>query len=259
MADWTDAQPPLIRLPDLAGRSAVVTGASRGIGRAIIYSLLDNGVRCFGIADEADSQSENPLLTSIRCDLRDPDAIRAAVEEIRQHTPSLDYVVNVAGISPKFKIDEGGEAEWHQLMDLNLRAYYLMIRACLPLLREGRGKSIVNVGSINYRLGVIGRSIYSASKAGILGLTTGMARELGREGIRVNTISPGWVFTEREIDLYFGTEEGDKYLAYLADRQSILKKIQPSDIANHVLFYLSAVSGASTGHNCVVDAGWLLE
>lgn len=256
---WEDSQPQGIRLPDLAGKVAVVTGASRGIGRAICAALCANRTRCYGIANEACPDPPADDFIPLLCDLRDPEAITAAIGQIAERESALDYVVNVAGISPKYKLQEGDERVWHELIDLNLRAYYLLIRACAPLLRKGSGRSIVNVSSINYRLGVVGRSIYSASKAGILGLTTGLARELGRDGIRVNTISPGWVFTEHEIEAYFGTADGDKYLSYLAEQQSVLLKIQPEDIANHVLFYLSAVSRASTGHNLVVDAGWLLE
>jgi NAD(P)-dependent dehydrogenase (short-subunit alcohol dehydrogenase family) len=118
---------------------------------------------------------------------------------------------------------------------------------------------VVNVSSINYRLGVPGRAPYSATKAGILGLTTGLSRELGREGIRVNTVSPGWVFTERQIEEYFAGPQAPKFLEYLAQQQAIRIKMTAADIANHVVFYLSEVSRASTGHNCVVDGGWLLE
>ena len=104
------------------------------------------------------------------------------------------------------------------------------------------------------------RSLYSISKAGILGLTTGLARELGSEGIRINSVSPGWVFTERQIREYFTEpKERKKNLATLEARQAINCQITPQDVANHVLFYLSEASQASTGHNCVVDAGWLLE
>jgi NAD(P)-dependent dehydrogenase (short-subunit alcohol dehydrogenase family) len=117
----------------------------------------------------------------------------------------------------------------------------------------------VNISSINYRLGVVGRSIYSTTKAGILGLTTGLARELGREGIRINTTTPGWVFTERQVEEYFGAPDAEKHLGTLRERQALPLHIEPADVANHILFYLSNVSRASTGHNCVVDGGWLLE
>ena len=179
---------------------------------------------------------------------------------VRTRTDSLDYLVNVAGIDPKYSIEEGDETRWQEIVDLNLRAYYFVIREVLQLLRAGQGKSIVNVSSINYRLGIPRRSIYSISKAGILGLTAGLARELGAEGIRINSVSPGWVFTARQIEEYF-TRPADrkKNLDKMKRRQAISRCITPQDVARHILFYLSESSAASTGHNCVVDAGWLLE
>ena len=168
-------------------------------------------------------------------------------------------MVNAAGTDAKYRLEEGTVDVWDSIVDLNLRAYYLLIRGCLPLLRRGRGRSIVNVSSINYRLGVVGRSIYSTTKAGILGLTTGLARELGREGIRINTITPGWVFTERQVEEYFAAPDAEKHLGTLREKQALPLHVEPADVANHILFYLSNVSRASTGHNCVVDGGWLLE
>jgi D-xylose 1-dehydrogenase len=256
---WDETPAAPIRLPDLGGRTAIVTGASRGIGKAVIEALCENNAHCFGIADEEFPSTPPPQLVMIQADLRSAEALETAVASVAERTPALDYLVNVAGIDPRYRLEEGNSEVWDEVVNLNLRAYYLLIRACLPLLRHGQGRSIVNISSINYRLGVVGRSIYSTTKAGILGLTTGLARELGREGIRINTITPGWVFTERQVQEYFATEEGPKHLATLAERQSLRLKIQSGDIANHVLFYLSEVSRASTGHNCIVDAGWLLE
>ncbi len=256
---WIDHPPPRLQLPDLAGRTAIVTGASRGIGKATVEALLANNVHCIGIADAFASLDATDQWFPIMCDLREGSAIEQAFDAIRGRVQSVDYLVNVAGIDPRVPIEDGDETLWHRVMDLNLRAYYLMIRASLPLLRVGMGKSIVNLSSINYRIGVDGRSIYSTSKAGILGLTTGLARELGKDGIRINTISPGWVFTERQITEYFASESAETHLNTLAERQSLPLKIHPTDIANHILFYLSEASRASTGHNLVVDGGWLLE
>lgn len=248
-----------IHLPDLRGGTALVTGASRGIGRAVAVALSAHNVRCFSLANQGFTTNLPSQVVPISCDLGDAETIEKVLASVEAQTESLDYVVNVAGIDPKYGLEEGTVDIWDSMVDLNLRAYYLLIRGCLPLLRRGRGRSIVNVSSINYRLGIVGRSIYSTTKAGILGLTTGLARELGQEGIRINTVSPGWVFTERQIAEYFSGPDAEKHLATLGEMQALSLHIDPIDIANHVLFYLSNVSRASTGHNCVVDGGWLLE
>jgi len=248
----------LLSLPDLAGKTVLVTGASAGIGRATAEALLAGGATVLGIARRPLAY-RHPNLHSLRCDLSSAAAITTLFKKVRAISPHLDGVVNVAGIDPKIALADGDEHKWREVVDLNLRAYYLVIRASAPLLRRGRGRSIVNVSSINYRLGVPKRSIYSATKAGILGLTTGLARELGRDGIRINTVTPGWIFTERQVKEYFAGSKAARHLAYLAGVQSLPLKISAADVANHILFYLSAVSRASTGHNCVVDGGWLLE
>jgi len=257
-AEWTDTPAVGLHLPDLKDKTAIVTGASLGIGKATAALLLENGARVFGIS-RGEGDWKHPGLTSIACDLSDTAALAVAFEKISASATQIDYVVNVAGIDPKYSLDEVTVEQWDHLLDLNLRAYYFMIKLALPLLRLGEGRSIVNVSSINYRLGLPGRAAYSASKAGILGLTTGLSRELGRENIRINTITPGWIFTERQVEEYFAGAEAEKHLSFLARKQSVQLKITSSDIANHILFYLSNVSRASTGHNCVVDGGWLLE
>ena len=256
--DWIESPAPPLLLPDLRGKTAIVTGVSMGIGRATAELLLENGARVVGLARVADRWT-HPELVGISCDLSDAEAIEGAFREISLRTERLDYVVNVAGADPKYPIDGITIEQWDRLIDLNLRAYYFVVKGALPLLRRGRGKSVVNVSSINYRLGVPGRAPYSATKAGILGLTTGLSRELGKDGIRVNTVSPGWVFTERQVEEYFAGPLAAKFLEYLAQHQAIRIKMSAGDIANHVVFYLSEVSRASTGHNCVVDGGWLLE
>ena len=255
---WVKSTVQKFILPDLRGKNALVTGSSCGIGLATVRGLLVNNANVFGL-DRTESGLKNRRLTSIRCDLCDMSSILSAFDKISADVGSLDYVVNVAGMDPKYWIDEIAVEQWDDLLDLNLRAYYFVIKHALPLLRHGSGRSIVNVSSINYRLGIPGRAPYSATKAGILGLTTGLSRELGREGIRINAVTPGWIFTERQVADYFTGKDGAKNLEYLAKQQSIKLKISPADIANHILFYLSNVSRASTGHNCIVDGGWILE
>jgi NAD(P)-dependent dehydrogenase (short-subunit alcohol dehydrogenase family) len=248
-------------LPDLAHRFAVVTGANGGIGQAVCNALLAQNAVVFGL--DRDSEDRGHLgedFHLIQCDLRQPRQIPDAFARIVRFTDHIDYLVNIAGIDPKYSLAEGGPKRWGEVMDLNLRGYYLVIRQALELLKKGSGRSIVNVSSINYRLGVPHRSIYSASKAGILGLTTGLARELGADGIRINSVSPGWVFTPKQRAEYFTQPANrSKYLPYLEQRQALNIRISPNDIAQHILFYLSEASAASTGHNCVVDGGWLLE
>lgn len=256
--EWIDEPPARLHLPDLKDKTAIVTGASLGIGKATAELLLENGARVFGIS-RSRADLDHPGFTPIECDLSDTESITSAFEIISKSASHVDHVVNVAGIDPKYFIDEVTVQQWDYLLDLNLRAYYFVIKLAVPLLRHGEGRSIVNVSSINYRLGVPGRAAYSATKAGILGLTSGLSRELGRENIRINTVTLGWIFTERQVEEYFQGEECEKHLSYLARQQSLKLKIMSADVANHILFYLSNVSRASTAHNCVVDGGWILE
>lgn len=260
---------------DLIGRRAVVTGSSSGVGAGITLALLRQGVHVYGLSLDGGGTPYDAIygtpahaapgvtpgsLIPLQCDLTDSGAIDAVAGAIRASTPTLDFIVNCAGIDPKYSMESGDAAAFDRVMDTNLRAPYLLIRSCLPMLRSGSGKSIVNISSINYRLGVPNRAIYSASKAGMLGLTTNLARSLGKEGIRVNTVTPGWVWTPRERKEYFeDPQHGARFEEYLMGKQSSSHKITPDDVAAHVLFYLSGASAASTGHNCVVDAGWLLE
>ena len=255
---WIETVATGLRLSDLQGKTALVTGSSQGIGKATADLLLENGASVFGIAREKAGTKQKGL-HHLDCDLTDPEAIEAALAEIGQATDRLDFVVNVAGIDPKYAIDTVTVEQWDGLVNLNLRAYFLVIKQAMPLLRKGEGRAIVNVSSINYRLGVPGRAAYAATKAGILGLTTGLSRELGQEGIRINTITPGWIFTERQIEEYFGAPDAEKHLGYVAQQQALKIKITAGDVANHIIFYLSSASRASTGHNCLVDGGWLLE
>ena len=258
--NWKKANVVMV-LNDIHGKTGIVTGASRGIGRATSVALLEQKARVFGI-DWSEATIEHTNYVHYSCDLRLAEEIERTFDAINKQTEYIDYLVNVASVDPIISLEEEDEKRWDEIVNLNLRGYDLCIRSSLAMLRIGEGKSIVNISSINFRLGVPGRSLYSTTKAGIIGLTTGLARELGREGIRINCISPGWIFTERQNKEYFDTNDEEKDRKHLADlfsKQSLRIKIQPEDIANHVLFLLSNFSRATTGHNLIVDGGWLLE
>ena len=245
----------------LQGKRALVTGASQGIGEDTCRSLLEQGCTVYGL-DCSSATTEHEHYVHLELNLESSGDIEACFEQYLHRLPCLDYVVNVAGIDPKCNIREAKVELWNRVVDINLRAYYLVIHHSMNLLAAGKGKSIVNVSSINYQLGLEGRSIYSTTKAGICGLTVGLARELGVEGIRINTVSPGWVFTERQKQEYFNCGDEAKrqeYLSHLKKVQSLDIQVQPRDISNTILFYLSDLSRACTGGNMVVDGGWILE
>src|SRR5512134_3381301 len=113
----------LIQLPDLRGGTALVTGASRGIGRAVVEALAAHDVRCFGLASHELPPNLAPQVVPVPCDLSDAAAIEAAVTAVAAQTESLDYLVNVAGVDPKYRLEQGTVDIWDGIVDLNLRAY----------------------------------------------------------------------------------------------------------------------------------------
>lgn len=187
----------------LAEKVALVTGASRGIGRAIAETFLDEGAKVAlcardvpqleSIADAWNQKSRRAL--AVECDVSSSDSVDAAIAEIQRAWGKLHIVVNNAGISGRTPIDEDADELWQQILEVNLGGSYRVTRRALGLMSAG-GSRIVNISSVLGRFGVPGYAAYCTAKHGILGFTRALALELAPRAITVNAICPGWVDTD---------------------------------------------------------------
>jgi len=241
---------------EFTDRVAVVTGGSEGVGYDFCRSLCEVGCEVYFCSrHEEKGQLAARALGSrahyYRADLSVPDQIKTFAAYVRELAGRVDYLVNNAANDDRIKFDDLTVEDCDRMWTLNLRSYLLMSRACLDMLRQGEGKSIVNIGTVNYMHGLEPFTIYSATKSGILGFTRALARELGKEGIRVNLLSPGWIMTEKQLRKYV-TEE-DKRM--LLNEQCIKHLIEAKHVSPVLLFLLSSAAGAMSGQNLVVDGG----
>ena len=245
---------------EFQGRIAMVTGGSEGIGFDICRVLCEAGCNVYFCARHEErgrtaAESLGSQAHYIRTDLRVPTEITAFALKVEQAADQIDYLVNNAANDDRIAFTDVTVEESDRMWALNLRSYILMSRACLGLLRAGKGKSVVNVGTTNYMMGFEPFTLYNATKSGILGFTRSLARELGHDGIRVNMLSPGWIMTEKQLRLYV-TEEDKKQL--LAD-QSLKFLLDASHVSPAVLFLLSSAACAITGQNLIVDGGKYMQ
>ncbi|WP_207063219.1 SDR family NAD(P)-dependent oxidoreductase [Motiliproteus sp. SC1-56] len=236
-------------LYDLSGKAAVVTGGTRGIGRAVAEALHAQGaeVHLFDVVDAAPDAF--PPFTYHRVDIRDAEAVRNAVDRLPVHTTLL---VNNAGITRDRSLVKMADDEWQSVIDVNLSGAFHLIRALAPRMRERGHGRIVNITSINGLRGKFGQANYTAAKAGLIGLTKTAARELGPKGITVNAVAPGMVMTEMAQQLppaFIDKAQGEALIPELA---------RPEDIAQCVLFLLSDAARMITGEVIRVDAGQYL-
>jgi acetoacetyl-CoA reductase/3-oxoacyl-[acyl-carrier protein] reductase len=230
---------------DFSGRVALVTGAARGIGRAIAEALVAQGaeVHCFDWAANDGRESQAPL-TVHRVDISDPLAVNAAVASLPRPATLL---VNNAGITRDRSITKMSDDEWSQVISVNLTGAFNMIRAVTPAMAEaGRGRIVT---SINGLRGKFGQANYTAAKAGLIGLTKTAARELGRKGITVNAVAPGMVLTEMAEQL------PEEFRAQALKEAVIDRLATPADIANGVMFLLSDAAAMITGEVLRIDGG----
>ncbi|MCJ2117588.1 SDR family oxidoreductase [Methylobacterium sp. J-001] len=246
--------------PSLRDKRILVTGGASGIGAGLVEAFVAQGARVAfcDIADEpaqslvarlSPGAAHKPLYR--RCDLTDVEAVRALVAEAETALGGLDVLVNNAGNDDRHKFDEVTPAYWDDRMAVNLRHLFFAAQAAVPAMRRAGGGVILNFGSISWHLGLKDMPLYQTAKAAIEGMTRVLARDLGRDGIRVSAIVPGNVQTPRQERWY--TPEGE---AEIVASQCLDGRIQPSDVAALVLFLASDDARMCTGHNYFIDAGW---
>jgi NAD(P)-dependent dehydrogenase (short-subunit alcohol dehydrogenase family) len=248
--------------PSLRDRSVFVTGGGSGIGASIVEHFCAQGARV-GFVDVADVPSQAlvdaigkkglPVPLFIHCDLRDIAALRAAVRSIADAHGPITALVNNAAHDERHKLEDVTPEYWDDRINVNLRHQFFAAQAVAEGMKAAGGGSIINFGSTSWMIGLGGMAAYTAAKSGNLGLTRSLARDLGPYNIRVNSIAPGWIMTQRQIDLWL-TQEGEQELMA---RQCLKRKLVPADIARFTLFLASDDSSAMTNQSYIVDGGWV--
>ncbi|MBE7203237.1 MAG: SDR family oxidoreductase [Parafilimonas terrae] len=246
--------------PSLEGKRVLVTGGASGIGAGLVEAFVAQGARVLfcDIADAAaqaliDRLSPEAAIAPFyrRCDLTSVEAVRALVADAAAALGGLDVLINNAGNDDRHKLEEVTPAYWDDRIAVNLRHLFFAAQAAVPAMRGAGGGVIVNFGSISWHLGLRDLAVYQTAKAGIEGMTRALARDLGRDGIRVVSILPGNVQTPRQEKWY--TPEGEKEIVA---SQCLDGRIQPADVAALALFLASDDARMCTGHGYFVDAGW---
>ena len=243
---------------DLTGHVALVTGASRGIGRAIASSLARRGASVainYNQSEEqarslqAELEAAGGRVIITQGDVREPAAANRIVQETVNSFGKLDILVNNAGFNRDTLILRMSVEDWDEVMALNLRAVFLVTKAALrPMMRTRWGR-IINIGSVSGITGNAGQANYTAAKAGLVGFTRAVAREMGSRNITANLVMPGLIITELTKDIRPEIIEGVK------QRLIIDRLGNAEDVASTVLFLASEEAGYITGHVLPVDGG----
>lgn len=248
--------------PSLAGRSVFITGGGSGIGESLVRHFVQQGcaVAFVDIAEEASIALVQSIAATglapplfVPCDLRDIDALRAAIKTASDRNGPIAVLCNNAGNDDRHATDDVDVAYWDDRVAVNLRHQFFAAQAVLPMMKGSGGGSIINLGSITWMVGDGDCPAYVTAKAAIYGMTRGLAREFGPHGIRVNCLVPGWVMTQRQLQLWVN-EAGERQIE---DRQCLPGRLQPADIARMALFLAADDSSMCTSQQFIVDGGWV--
>jgi NAD(P)-dependent dehydrogenase (short-subunit alcohol dehydrogenase family) len=247
--------------PSLAGRTVLVTGGASGIGEAIVRRFAEQKAKV-GFLDlaegparalEAELRAAGAEVHAEIVDLRDIAALRRAVEGVRAALGPITVLVNNAARDDRHKAEDVTPEYFDERIAVNLKHQFFASQAVLPDMKAAGGGSIIVMGSTSWMVGQGGMAVYTAAKSAVLGLTRSLARDYGPYGVRVNAIAPGWIMTQRQIDLWL-TPEGERELTA---RQCLKRKLVPDDVATVVVFFGADESGAMTNQQYVVDGGWV--
>lgn len=245
--------------PSLSGKRVFISGGGSGIGEGLVEAFVGQGAHV-AFCDIAVPESEalvarlsdaafTPLFHPV--DLRDIDAVQGMIATVEQQLGGIDILINNAANDDRHGIEDVTPAYWDDRMAVNLRHLFFASQAGVPAMKRAGGGVILNFGSISWHLALPELTLYQTAKAAIEGLTRSLARDLGRDNIRVNTIIPGNVKTPRQEKWY--TPEGE---AEIVAAQCLDGRILPVDVAALAMFLASDDARYCTGHDYFIDAGW---
>jgi D-xylose 1-dehydrogenase len=246
--------PSFASYPSLKDKSVFVSGGGSGIGAAIVEHFAAQGSKV-GFVD-IDEPASTALAKKtgalfLKCDIRDVNAYQSAIAEVASKHGAITALVNNAARDDRHDIADVTPEFWDERMAVNLRHAYFAIQSVAPGMKKAGGGSIVNFSSVSYHTMTPRLSVYQAAKAAVIGMTRGLARDLGPDKIRLNSITPGWIMTQRQIDLWL-TPESE---ADLMKAQVLKEKVYPADIARMALFLASDDSRLISAQDFVVDGG----
>jgi NAD(P)-dependent dehydrogenase (short-subunit alcohol dehydrogenase family) len=246
--------------PSLKDRPVVVSGGASGIGAAIVREFAGQGSRV-GFVDiaadagrqlEAELSAKGQTVAFTPCDITDIAAYQAAIRAFEQRHGAALALVNNAAHDLRHKIADVTPEFFDERIAVNLKHSFFAAQAVAPgMIAAGKG-AIINFGSISWMIMSPDLTVYTASKAAMHGMSRSMAREYGKSGIRVNTLVPGWVMTQRQLELWVGPAEEK----LIDDSQALAGRVNPVDIARMALFLAADDSQMISGQDFVVDGGW---
>ena len=248
--------------PSLRDRPVLVTGGGSGIGASIVehFALQGSRVAFLDCLEEPSRALVAGLAGRVphapaflHCDLTDIAALRASVAAAAAQTGPIRVLVNNAANDDRHRLEDVTPEYWDQRIAVNLRHYFFAAQAVVPGMKAAGGGCIVNLSSIAWVIPSTGLPVYVTAKAGIVGLTRTLARELGEANVRVNCVMPGAIATERQRRLWYTPE----YKALVASRQALKRELVPGDVARLVLFLAADDASAITSQSYVVDGGWV--
>lgn len=248
------------RFPSLEGRPVLITGGATGIGNALVRAFADQGAKVgfldidremgHKLAEELTAKGQTVLFE--QCDLTDISALRASVAALEAKNGPTLVLANNAANDTRHRWEDVTPDYWDERLAINLRHFFFTIQAVAPGMIAAKQGSIINFGSVSWRLKQGGMPGYTTSKAAICGLTRGFATDLGKHGIRVNTLEPGWVMTERQLKLWIKPETEKQIDA----GQALSGRVMPDDLARACLFLAADDSKMISATVLTVDGGW---
>jgi NAD(P)-dependent dehydrogenase (short-subunit alcohol dehydrogenase family) len=249
------------RFPSLSGKRVFVTGGGTGIGAAIVTALAGQGA-IVAFVDIADAPSEalcaqvaasgHPAPVYRHCDITDIPALQGVIDALAAEVGDFDVLVNNAANDQRHDIETVSLDYWNERIAINQRPMFFTAQAVLAGMKKKGGGSIINFSSMSWHAKGAGYPVYATTKAAVIGFTRSLARDLGPHNIRVNTVTPGWVMTQRQIDLWVD----DAAKVEIAKAQCLPGALMPEHVASMVLFLAADDSVMCTAQDFVVDAGW---